>query len=167
MSLHQPGPSLFAMLDQVLLLAKGRTAYYGAPADAPAAFARLGAPMPAHSTIAEHMLHTVSDEALWPAIRQALDAGAVPADEAAPPPQGPPLQVPRSGPGLLRELAVVFWRSSADVVRNPLLGTFHALIGLVSGILVGFIFFRVGGCGSGSSSSGRWLCAAVLLRRRW
>jgi hypothetical protein len=151
MSLHQPGPSLFAMLDQALLLAQGRAVYHGSPAGAPAAFERLGAPVPADSTIAEHMLFAVSDEGLWPSISERLlrvegageegrEGGAAADGSAA----SEPLHVARPRPGLLRELAVVFWRSSADVVRNPLLGTFHALIGLVSGLLVGCIFFRVG-----------------------
>lgn len=147
MSLHQPSPTLFNMLHTTLLLAKGRAVYYGSPADAPSAFEALGAPCPVDSSIAEHMLHVVSDAQLWPGIEQVLEVQRKQAEQqllvvTAGQQQGE-LRVERRGPGPLRELAVVFWRSCADVVRNPMLGTFHAVTGLVSGLLVGCIFFKV------------------------
>lgn len=48
---------------------------------------------------------------------------------------------PRS---LRREFGVLFWRSLADMLRNPMLTAFHALGGLVLGLLVGIIFYQVG-----------------------
>lgn len=60
-SLHQPSPALFSLLDEVLLLAKGRLVYAGTPAAAPAAFAQLGLPCPDTVSVAEHMLMVVGD----------------------------------------------------------------------------------------------------------
>jgi ABC-type multidrug transport system ATPase subunit len=146
MSLHQPSPTLFNMLHTTLVLAKGRAVYYGSPADAPSAFEVLGAPCPVDSSIAEHMLHVVSDQQLWAGIDRMLEMQRKQAEQqltVVTAGQQGELRAERPGPGPLRELAVVFWRSCADVVRNPMLGTFHAVIGLVSGLLVGCIFFKV------------------------
>ncbi|KAI8473210.1 MAG: hypothetical protein J3K34DRAFT_519217 [Monoraphidium minutum] len=44
---------------------------------------------------------------------------------------------------LRREFGVLFWRSLADMLRNPMLTAFHAVGGLVLGLLVGIIFYQV------------------------
>ncbi|GAX77358.1 hypothetical protein CEUSTIGMA_g4804.t1 [Chlamydomonas eustigma] len=62
-SLHQPSPSMFVILDQVILLANGQLIYSGSPESAPAAFLSLGIPCPAGLSIAEHMLVAVGDPA--------------------------------------------------------------------------------------------------------
>ncbi|KAG1675973.1 hypothetical protein FOA52_014217 [Chlamydomonas sp. UWO 241] len=78
-SLHQPSPSLFDALDGVLLLAAGRVVFSGAPGDAPAGMAALGAPCPPGLPIAEHLLITVGDPSSQARLMDALDArgGAV------------------------------------------------------------------------------------------
>jgi fumarate reductase subunit C len=38
-------------------------------------------------------------------------------------------------------VGVLFWRGLLDMLRNPLLTAFHALGGLLLGLLVGIIFF--------------------------
>jgi hypothetical protein len=60
MSLHQPSPDMFDSLSQVLLLAKGRLAYLGSPANVGPHFGAAGFPVPAGRQPAEHMLHVAS-----------------------------------------------------------------------------------------------------------
>jgi ATP-binding cassette subfamily G (WHITE) protein 2 len=60
MSLHQPSPDMFDSLTQVLLLAKGRLAYLGAPSNVGPHFAAAGYPIPPGRQPAEHMLHVAS-----------------------------------------------------------------------------------------------------------
>jgi ABC-type multidrug transport system ATPase subunit len=60
MSLHQPSPDMFDSLSQVLLLAKGRLAYLGTPANVGPHFASAGYPIPPGRQPAEHMLHVAS-----------------------------------------------------------------------------------------------------------
>uniref|UniRef100_A0A383V3X3 ABC transporter domain-containing protein n=1 Tax=Tetradesmus obliquus TaxID=3088 RepID=A0A383V3X3_TETOB len=61
LSLHQPSPAIFASLDTAMLLAAGLMVYSGPPAAAAAALEGLGCPVPQGITVAEHMLHVVSD----------------------------------------------------------------------------------------------------------
>ncbi|WIA44169.1 hypothetical protein OEZ86_010500 [Tetradesmus obliquus] len=61
LSLHQPSPAIFASLDTAMLLAAGLMVYSGPPAAAAAALEGLGCPVPQGITVAEHMLHAVSD----------------------------------------------------------------------------------------------------------
>jgi ATP-binding cassette subfamily G (WHITE) protein 2 len=51
-----------------------------------------------------------------------------------------------------RQIGVLFWRGLLDMLRNPLLTAFHALGGLVLGILVGIIFFSVKNDTSGAQN---------------
>lgn len=44
---------------------------------------------------------------------------------------------------LSRQIGVLFWRGMLDMLRNPLLTAFHAVGGLVLGVLVGVIFYEV------------------------
>lgn len=45
-SLHQPRPRVLNLLDKVILLSKGRVAYFGAPGDAASYFASIDRPFP-------------------------------------------------------------------------------------------------------------------------
>lgn len=73
LSLHQPSPVIFSSLDSAMLLAAGLMVYSGPPAAAAAALERLGCPVPENITVAEHMLHVVSDpESLQVVVAAAL-----------------------------------------------------------------------------------------------
>lgn len=56
LSVHQPSPPMFALLDRAYLLAAGACMFSGPPADVEAAFAALGLPRPPGSAPADHML---------------------------------------------------------------------------------------------------------------
>lgn len=51
-----------------------------------------------------------------------------------------------------RQIGVLFWRGLLDMLRNPLLTAFHALGGLLLGLLVGIIFFGVKSDTSGAQN---------------
>jgi hypothetical protein len=51
------------------------------------------------------------------------------------------LGIPNQKRPLARQIGVLFWRGLLDMLRNPLLTAFHALGGLLLGLLVGIIFF--------------------------
>ena len=59
-TLHQPSSQVFAAVDTVMLLARGRTVYFGAAAGAVAHFTRLNFPCAPHFNPCDHMLEVVS-----------------------------------------------------------------------------------------------------------
>jgi hypothetical protein len=58
------------------------------------------------------------------------------------------LGIPNQKRPLARQIGVLFWRGVLDMLRNPLLTAFHALGGLLLGLLVGIIFFSGVWCGA-------------------
>ena len=59
-AVHQPRSSIYAMLDQVMLLAGGKTAYFGGAAEAAERyFASAGHPIPAHFNPSDHFLDVI------------------------------------------------------------------------------------------------------------
>jgi ABC-type multidrug transport system ATPase subunit len=77
LSLHQPSPVMYALLDRAVLVAGGRLVYSGPPQGAADALAALGAPCPQGVPLAEHLLFAVSDPAL---AGRVIDAAAARAD---------------------------------------------------------------------------------------
>jgi len=76
MSLHQPSPDMFDSLSQVLLLAKGRLAYLGTPANVGPHFSAAGFAIPQGRQPAEHMLHVASQAAGLTALLRKAPAGS-------------------------------------------------------------------------------------------
>jgi hypothetical protein len=62
------------------------------------------------------------------------------------------LGLPKQPRPFSRQIGVLFWRGLLDMLRNPLLTAFHALGGLVLGLLVGIIFFGVKSDTSGAQN---------------
>ncbi|KDD73900.1 hypothetical protein H632_c1747p0 [Helicosporidium sp. ATCC 50920] len=62
-TIHQPSARLFAMLDRVLLLSKGRAQYYGRSADVVDWCDRLGCPVPFGTNLADYILDLASGDA--------------------------------------------------------------------------------------------------------
>lgn len=62
------------------------------------------------------------------------------------------LGLPKQQRPFSRQIGVLFWRGLLDMLRNPLLTAFHALGGLVLGLLVGVIFFGVKSDTSGAQN---------------
>ena len=55
-SIHQPSTSTFGLFDQLMLLSRGKTCYFGATSDVTSYFASISAPIPLHTNPAEHLL---------------------------------------------------------------------------------------------------------------
>lgn len=62
------------------------------------------------------------------------------------------LGLPKQRRPFSRQIGVLFWRGLLDMLRNPLLTAFHALGGLLLGLLVGVIFFGVKSDTSGAQN---------------
>ncbi|KAI9178822.1 hypothetical protein H9P43_005484 [Blastocladiella emersonii ATCC 22665] len=65
-TIHQPRSDVYALFDQVLLLARGNVLYHGPARAAAAYFARLGFPCPAQYNVADHLLDVAVDLELKP-----------------------------------------------------------------------------------------------------
>ncbi|CAL4155083.1 unnamed protein product [Meganyctiphanes norvegica] len=59
-TIHQPSSEVFAMFDQLLLLAEGRVAYLGPTKDAFSFFNRLERPCPKNYNPGDHFIHTLA-----------------------------------------------------------------------------------------------------------
>lgn len=64
LSLHQPSPSMFSLLDKCLLMCRGRIVFNGQPSQASAFLLSAGLPCPQHEALAEHMMAAVSEPSL-------------------------------------------------------------------------------------------------------
>jgi ABC-type multidrug transport system ATPase subunit len=162
-SLHQPSADMFYALDRVMLMAHGRVLYAGRPGDAAAALAVAGCPVPEGAAVAEHLLQVASSPADVRRMLAAAPAAAAPGSPGDVPPLGAPpaaaldalegggpgdaLTTPTAAPprpqGAARQLAVMFWRTLADVVRNPALLALHAGVALAMGVVFGLIFWQL------------------------
>lgn len=65
LSVHQPSPAMFNMLDRAYLLAGGACVFCGPPTAAEAHFAAHGMPCPVGAAIAEHMLQVGQTRVTW------------------------------------------------------------------------------------------------------
>ncbi|KAJ0403074.1 hypothetical protein P43SY_009141 [Pythium insidiosum] len=72
MSIHQPSAKAFMLLDQVVLLAKGRMLYDGAPQDAKSYFERVGFKCPENENVADFILDIASNTENIPMVRAAF-----------------------------------------------------------------------------------------------
>eukprot|EP00803_Ostreobium_quekettii_P007706 evm.model.scf_293.1 EVM.evm.TU.scf_293.1 scf_293:18749-23239(+) len=151
-SLHQPAPAIVALLDKVLLLARGFQVYFGPPGEAKAYFARLGLSCPESLAISEYMLQVVSDpNTLVTVLNSAFEAGAresggdlVMGSKTANDPSSlaafPKLGARRR----FDRLATLVWRGMVDMMRNPALIRAHVAMGVAMGLFGGGIFFEAG-----------------------
>ncbi|BDA44712.1 probable broad substrate specificity ATP-binding cassette transporter at C-terminar half [Coccomyxa sp. Obi] len=163
LSFHQPSPAMYELLDRVFLMARGHMVYSGEPDAAYGHFERAGLPCPGHTAIAEHMLTSVSDPVMLQTLMAHVEAKGPHAGIAAaefaelPTSTGPGYEKdepqgiaraltlhkkPARAP-LARELAVLFWRTLTEILRNPTLLLMHCLMALIMGVLCGFIFFHI------------------------
>ena len=59
-TIHQPSSSVFAKLDQLLILSGGRPAYNGAAHELATFLASVGRPVPEHTNVADCMLDAIN-----------------------------------------------------------------------------------------------------------
>ena len=181
LSLHQPSPAIFSMLDRVYLLALGRCLYDGAPGGAESYLKARGLSMPPGDGIAEFMLECASDnqvvdrlaarrEGKLP-INAGEDAGGVKDIEGATEDGSAdsPLDAIKHSAlthrdaSIVTELATLTWRNGLDIVRNPTLILLHWLLALGMGIFAGCVFFQVGLDTSGAQNRAGGLIFALAF----
>lgn len=78
LSIHQPSAKSFLQLDQVMLLAKGKMLYHGAPAASKSYFQNLGFICPENENIADFILDIASDAKNIPNIRAHMRRSSTP-----------------------------------------------------------------------------------------
>lgn len=149
LSLHSPSPALFNSLDRAYVLARGRCIFAGTPYEAEDTFAAAGIPCPVGCAIAEHILEVASDydnlskDLRTPCIEgQPLASHEKSNISSIPIENGGAWKATR--PSFGRQMAVLFWRTGTDIIRNPALLLLHWIMALGMGIFVGCIFFDAG-----------------------
>jgi ABC-type multidrug transport system ATPase subunit len=158
LSLHQPSPAIFNMLDSVLLLASGRCLYNGPPSGINAFFDGFDIPKPTMDDTPDFLLECASEEQIVNKIvRSQRGCPAGPMDklvdcddiELQSVSRGGrervcTLRPPHGGAALTTELATLTWRNTLDILRNPSLLILHCVLALGMGVFAGCVFFQVG-----------------------
>jgi ABC-type multidrug transport system ATPase subunit/ABC-type multidrug transport system permease subunit len=159
-TVHQPSAQLFAEFDQLLLLAKGgKTVYFGPigenATDVKSYFSRHGAPCPAETNPAEHMIDVVSGQLsqgrdwnqLWlesPEHNAMIEELDTIIEEAAAKPQAV------TGDG--REFACTLWEQTVLVLKRTSLALYRNCgyinnkfaLHIANGLFVGFSYWMIG-----------------------
>ncbi|CAL8147553.1 unnamed protein product [Orchesella dallaii] len=172
-TIHQPNSQVFSMFDQLLLMAEGRTAYFGPACDAPAYMAQLGFKLPQNYNPADFYIRTLAvipgkAEESRKTIREICDSFAQ-SDEAKSIEEKVKEEVMQhdflnasssslasdslADHGLLGErirrpfyatqLYWLIWRSMLDSGRNPRIHIVRTIQKIVLAFLIGFCFFGV------------------------
>jgi ABC-type multidrug transport system ATPase subunit len=166
-TLHQPRSSIWATLDDVVLLAHGGRVVYRGPREAAMAhFAALGYPCPSHVNPAEHLIDLVSldtsdEEArrkdeqrvqvlcrAWAKAERGLQKQREPSTSsaAAVPPELDEVQgrSPPSRPNRLRRLQLLLQRSWRQTVRDGWINGIRLGVSTGLALVFGEIFGRLG-----------------------
>ncbi|GBF92012.1 ATP-binding cassette transporter [Raphidocelis subcapitata] len=158
-SIHQPRSSIFALFDDLLLVAEGRVAYQGPAGEALAHFGALGHPCPEHYNPADFLADLIAIDFTSPeteaASRARVDAivEAWAASSAAAAPAHMPrtasaagslVPAPRARGRLLRQFGLLVRRSWRQVTRDKATAVARLMSNLSSALIFGAIYFRMG-----------------------
>ena len=177
LSLHQPSPAIFNMLDTVFLLANGYCVYHGAPNHVEEYFASIGVQKPLGDGVAEFMLECASDKSFVASLMASSDhSNPKVSDDSEE--QVCDLEEQSKDENFLsysegrklfaessiaRELATLTWRNGLDMLRNPSLIILHWLLAIGMGIFTGCVFFQVGLDTSGAQNRAGGLIFALAF----
>ena len=156
-TIHQPSSQVFAMFDQLLLLAEGRTAYLGPRAAAKDYFRRQGHPCPADFNPADHLVSTLAVEqgaegedrrrviGLCDAFQAAGEGRAVAAAVAGQ--QQGALAAGGAAPSpylasWCQQLRALAWRNSLTALQSKMVVRARLLQALVIAVILGTIYFQ-------------------------
>ena len=185
LSLHQPSPAIFSMLDRIFLLAQGRCLYNGPPNGAESYLGAMGLHMPQGDGVAEFMLECASDPNIVARLaanpheslprkgseeqggdieyeKDVEDAQDIEGNDAI----GEVTRAPfpaHSTASIATELATLTWRNGLDMIRNPTLILLHWLLALGMGIFAGCVFYQVGLDTSGAQNRAGGLIFALAF----
>lgn len=158
-SIHQPSGSIFDMIDDMVLLAGGRVVYEGPVVDAPAHFKEVGLPLPDKCNPAERYLDLISiDYTSNETVRESeqrieklvsaftrREGSAEGSDRAKPEGGG---SVVRRGNGSnlgnLGQIRLLLQRAWRQITRDKKTAISRFMSSLMSGLLFGAIYWRIG-----------------------
>ena len=169
MSLHQPSPAIFHLLDSIFLLSEGHCLYNGPPGKVEQYLESLGLARPEGEGIAEYMLECASNPdaaskmLASPGMKRCSDDIEKNPDIAEKQTEQTCRNTHASTPSLATELATLTWRNSLDLIRNPSLLILHWLLSLGMGIFAGCVFFQVGLDTSGAQDRAGGLIFALAF----
>ena len=142
MTLHQPSSALFSSLDDLLLLSKGRTTYFGPLADTAAYFTRHGLPSPADSNPADYYLDLMNDRPadmaeLWK-LEQAIRGAQAESKSAE-----DDLSAPPNRPSELRRLVILTGSRLVFFWQERVLYLYRLVELVLIAVFIGTLFLRL------------------------
>jgi ABC-type multidrug transport system ATPase subunit len=164
-TIHQPSQRVFELSDKLMLLAGGRTVYFGPTAGAVAYFTRHGAALPGHTSVPEFLLEQVNSDfhdsnarvdeltAAWVAgdEKRVLDeeveswvsgGGGDPAGKGGVGRRAIARSVSYKR-GALAQVAVLAARNAKDATRNPAVIYLRFAMYLALSVMIGICWLRV------------------------
>ncbi|KAJ3101117.1 ATP-binding cassette sub- G member 2 [Phlyctochytrium planicorne] len=153
MTIHQPRTDILTMCDKILILAAGRTVFFGKLEAALVFFAKLEYPLPDKTNPSDHFIDVATLDQRTPELQQESEA-RIEKFAAAWELEKPPLPITtgmeRSDDNSVRyysswgtQFSVLLGRNMREVLRDA--GTLGATLGqgVILCIIMGFIFFRL------------------------
>ncbi|XP_059620007.1 protein white [Phlebotomus argentipes] len=158
LTIHQPSSELFSMFDKLLLMASGRVAFFGTPAQATQFFARIGRPCPTNYNPADHFIQvlaisTCNEEESRENINKICDAFSqdeiageirktIKAMRSSDSHPAPIDTVKRYRAPWMTQIRAILWRSWISMMKEPLIMKVRIIQTLMVSILIGLIYFQ-------------------------
>lgn len=163
-TIHQPQAKTFALFDKLVLLSKGRICYYGPTNRVDNYFANMGMPCPPQSNVADHILDMTIVDTRSDAAVEATTArlemfsetfkASVFAAEAEAESNvilATPNKEETSANSLVQwsvpwveEVSILTRRAWLNTIRDPRMVKAALFQAIILGLIVGFLFFRLG-----------------------
>lgn len=161
LTVHQPSELVFEMADTLLLIADGKTCYFGNASQAADHFLSLGFERPPRSSDIEWMLHLINrdfgrheivDRCIesWPAspaateLDTALDVLGVPQTSEGDKSAKVSANGSRYAVGLLQQTLVLTRRGVCNTIRNPAVLWLRFAMYLMLSLMIGLVWLRLG-----------------------
>lgn len=161
LTVHQPSELVFEMADTLLLIADGKTCYFGKASEAAAHFRNLAFERPARSSDIEWMLdlvnrdfgkHDVVDKCIesWPSstaaneLNAALDVRGVPLTSDGAKSKNHSSVRPSYAVGLFQQTLVLTRRGIRNTIRNPAVLWLRFAMYLMLSLMIGLVWLRLG-----------------------
>lgn len=162
LTIHQPRSDIVHLFDDILLLARGKVAYFGPSARILDYYASLGYDAPPNYNPADFVIDLVAETAIdsstadksqYEADVQRIEHIVKVYDETQAPLLKPPtlttemkqdFKIRKYQSNWVVQFAVVLWRSVVNVARDRLLFFARLFQTVIMAVLVGLIYFRIG-----------------------
>ncbi|EGF79575.1 hypothetical protein BATDEDRAFT_17085 [Batrachochytrium dendrobatidis JAM81] len=131
-SIHQPRSDVFSMFDQILLLSKGSTVFFGRSEDAASFLDSRGLGCPSGYNLADHLIDVASEHS---AGLSSSDQGCTSAKKTKP-------KHNQFTASFLTQLSVLLKRSWTNFWRNSGLFVAHNVIAAILGLFLGILYWK-------------------------